>query len=39
MFHVLEHLECVIHKFVVLATVDIHHHTYTAGIVLVVITI
>ena len=33
--HVLEHTKCVVHELVALVAVDVHDHTYAAGVVLV----
>ena len=35
MFHVLQHFQCVVNKFVALASVNVYHHAHAAGIVLV----
>ncbi len=34
-FHVLQHFQCVVNKFVALASVNVYHHAHAAGIVLV----
>ena len=35
-FHILQHLQCIIHQFVTLTSVDVHYHSYAARIVLVI---
>ncbi len=33
--HVLQHLQRLVHQFVALAAVDVHHHAYATGVVLI----
>ena len=35
MFHVLQHLQRIVHQLMALASVNIHHHTHTTSIVLI----
>ena len=35
MLHVLQHLQCVVNKFMALASMNVHHHAHAAGIVFV----
>ena len=33
--HVLQYAQCLVHQFVALASVDVHHHAYAACVVLI----
>ena len=34
--HILQHLQCIVNQFVTLIAVDVHNHSHTARIVLIV---
>ena len=36
MAHVLKHMQCIVHQFMALASMDVHNHSDTTGIVFVV---
>ena len=33
--HILKYLQCIIHQFVALATMDVYHHAHAACVVLI----
>ena len=33
--HVLQYLQCIVHQFMALSAVDIHNHTYTTRVMLI----
>ena len=35
-FHVLQHLQCIVYQFVTLSAVDVHYHSHAASIMLVI---
>ena len=36
MFHVFQHLQCIVHQIVTLSAVDVYNHSHAASIVLIV---
>ena len=36
MFHVFQHLQCIVHQIVTLSAVDVHYHSNAASIMLIV---